>query len=133
GVTSMATEVGGGGYVTPLSMSTMEDGMRRLLAHTGLLQAAAPAPGAPTRLTTVGGDDHYVYATESGLFEPLVDLGAEVLAGQAAARIHFHHTPWRAPLLLHFERAGLVLCKRGPAPCERGDCLFQLASDLDAG
>ena len=133
GVTSIATEVGGGGFVTPLSMATMEDGMRRLLAHAGLLQGPSPAPASATRLTTVGGDDYYVYATESGLFEPLVDLGAEVQAGQAAARIHFHHTPWREPLLLRFQRHGLVLCKRGPAPCERGDCLFQLASDLPAG
>ena len=39
-------------------------------------------------------------------------------------------TPWREPVLLRFQRDGLVLCKRGPAPCERGDCLFQLATDL---
>ena len=133
GVMSIATEVGGGGYVTPSSMASMEGGMRRLLAHVGLLRTPPPAAGAaPTRLTEVAGDDYYVYATENGLFEPLVDIGAEVLAGQAAARIHFHHTPWREPLLLRFQRDGLVLCKRGPAPCERGDCLFQLASDLAA-
>jgi predicted deacylase len=132
GVMSIATEVGGGGYVTPSSMASMESGMRRLLAHVGLLQAAPPTATGSTRLTQVAGDDYYVYATENGLFEPLVDLGVEVLAGQAAARIHFHHTPWREPLLLRFQRDGLVLCKRGPAPCERGDCLFQLASDLGA-
>ncbi len=53
-----------------------------------------PAP-TKTRLTEIGGDDYDVYATDGGLFEPLVDLGAEVKAGQPAARIHFHHTPWR--------------------------------------
>ena len=131
GVMSIATEIGGGGYVTPASMTMMEDGMRRLLAHVGLLRETPPAAGAdPTRLTQVAGDDHYVYATEAGLFEPLVDIGTQVLRDQPAARIHFHHTPWRAPVLLHFQRDGLVLCKRGPAPCERGDCLFQLATDL---
>ena len=133
GVTSIATEVGGGGYVTPASMALMEDGMRRLLAHVGLLQHAPPRTGPDTRLMQVAGDDHYVYATENGLFEPLVEIGAEVLRDQPAARIHFHHTPWREPLLLRFQRDGLVLCKRGPAPCERGDCLFQLGSDLPTG
>lgn len=132
GVTSIATEIGGGGLVTPASMALMEDGIRRLLAHVGLLRdAPAPAP-APTRLGAVAGDDHYVYALDAGLFEPLVEIGAQVRQGQAAARIHDPHTPWREPVLLHFQRDGQVLCKRALAPCVRGDCLFQLASDLPA-
>ena len=131
GVISMGTELGGGGLVTPGSLKVAEDGMRRVLAHIGLLQGAVPPP-SPTRLTEIGGDDYYVYASEGGLFEPLVDLGAEVKAGQPAARIHFHHTPWREPDRLTFKRDGLVLCKRVPARCERGDCLFHLATDIAA-
>jgi predicted deacylase len=130
GVVSMGTELGGGGLVTPASLKVAEDGMRRVLAHIGLLQGPVPA-ASPTRLTEIGGDDYYVYASDGGLFEPLVDLGAEVKAGQPAARIHFHHTPWREPDLLTFKRDGLVLCKRVPARCERGDCLFHLATDID--
>jgi predicted deacylase len=130
GALSMGTELGGGGLVTPASLKVAEDGMRRLLAHIGLLQGPVPAP-SPTRLTEIGGDDYYVYASDGGLFEPLVDLGAEVKAGQPAARIHFHHTPWREPDLVTFKRDGLVLCKRVPARCERGDCLFHLATDID--
>ena len=129
GVVSMGTELGGGGLVTPASLKVAEDGMRRVLAHIGLLQGPVPA-ASPTRLTEIGGDDYYVYACDGGLFEPLVDLGAEVKAGQPAARIHFHHTPWREPDLLTFKRGGLVLCKRVPARCERGDCLFHLATDI---
>jgi len=69
-------------------------------------------------------------ATEAGLFEPLVDIGQEVVAGQPAARIHRHEPPWREPELLQFQRDGLVLCKRVPTLCASGDCLFQLASDI---
>jgi predicted deacylase len=129
GAISMGTELGGGGLVTPGSLKVAEDGMRRVLAHIGLLQGAVPPP-SPTRLTEIGGDDYYVYASDGGLFEPLVDLGAEVTSGQPAARIHFHHTPWRTPEVLTFKRDGLVLCKRIPARCERGDCLFHLATDI---
>ncbi|MBS0525678.1 MAG: succinylglutamate desuccinylase/aspartoacylase family protein [Proteobacteria bacterium] len=129
GVVSMGTELGGGGLVTPQSLRIAQDGMRRVLAHIGLLQGAVPAP-TPTRLTEIGGDDYYVYASDGGLFEPLVDLGDMVTQGQPAARIHFHHTPWREPEVLSFKRDGLVLCKRIPARCERGDCLFHLATDL---
>ena len=129
GVLSMGTELGGGGLVTPQSLAVIDAGLRRVLAHVGLLQGPVPAP-SPTRLTEIGGDDYYVYASDGGLFEPLVDLGAEVKAGQPAARIHFHHTPWREPDVLAFKRDGLVLCKRVPARCERGDCLFHLATDI---
>ena len=129
GVVGMGTELGGGGLVTPGSLKVAEDGMRRVLAHVGLLQGPAPAP-AETRFTEIGGDDYYVYASDGGLFEPLVELGDEVKADQPAGRIHFHHTPWREPEVMRFKRAGLVLCKRVPARCERGDCLFHLATDL---
>jgi predicted deacylase len=132
GVLSIATEIGGGNFVTPGSMAIMCDGIRRVLTHVGLLHGGSAAPAPRTRLTEVGGDDYHVYASDPGLFEPLVDIGVEVSAGQPAARIHDAHTPWRAPVTLHFARAGLVLCKRIPVPCERGDCLFQLATDVDA-
>ncbi len=130
GVLSIGTELGGGGLLTPHSLAVAEDGMRRLLAHIGLLHGLPIPPPTKTRLTEIGGDDYYVYASDSGLFEPLVDLGAEVKTGQPAAKIHFHHTPWREPEVLTFKRGGLVLCKRVPARCERGDCLFHLSTDM---
>ena len=57
------------------------------------------------------------------------EIRAEWSAGQPAARLHFHDSPWREPALLRFEIDATVLCKRVPAPCERGDCLYQLGTD----
>jgi predicted deacylase len=130
GVLMIGTELGGGGLLTPQSVRVAEDGLKRLLAHVGLLNGLrVPEPSA-TRLTEVGGDDYYVYATEPGVFEPLVELGAEVEAGTPAARIHFPDSPSRPPVELRFARAGIVICKRVPARCERGDCLFHLVSEV---
>ena len=129
GVLGLATECGGGNLVTAASMTLMRQGLRRVLREIGLLDAdALPAPG-PTRLMQVSGDQYYVYAMERGLFEPLAEVGEQVSAGQPAARLHFHDSPWREPALLRFEIDATVLCKRVPAPCERGDCLFQLGTD----
>lgn len=130
GVTMIGTELGGGGLLTPNSLQVAEDGIRRVLAQVGLLHGLPVSPPAETRITEVGGDDYYVFASEDGVFEPLVDLGADVTAGTPAARIHSHHTPWREPALLHFARDGFVICKRMPARCERGDCLFHLVTDV---
>ena len=49
-----------------------------------------------------------------GLFEPLVELGDMVQAGQPAARVHLPETPWAEPVTAHFARDGFVLCKRVP-------------------
>ena len=120
GVLSMGTELGGGGLVTPSSLKVAEDGMRRLLAHIGLLQGAVPAP-TPTRLTEIGGDDYYVYASDGGLFEPLVDLGAEVKAGQPAGAHPFPpHAVARARSRdLQARRAGIVQARAGALRARR--------------
>jgi hypothetical protein len=129
GVVAIGTELGGAGGLSQTTLEVAESGIRRALAHVGLLHGLpVPAPRR-TRLTEVGGEDYYVYASEAGVYEALAEPGAEVEAGQPAARIHFHDTPWREPVTLGFARAGVVLCKRQPARCERGDCLFHLGTD----
>jgi predicted deacylase len=112
-------------------MEVARSGLLRALSHIGVLQKSVPVPPPhKTRLTELGGDDYYVYASDPGVYEPLVEPGDEVEANQPAARIHLFDLPWREPILLKFARAGLVLCKRQPARCERGDCLFHLGTDV---
>ena len=117
--------------VTPAALAIVERGLRNVLVHMGILPKRMRLKGPEaTRIVEVGGADYFIYAPEGGVFEPLVALGDMVVAGQPAARIHFHHTPWREPETVPFKRGGLVLCKRVPARCERGDCLFHLATDV---
>jgi predicted deacylase len=129
GVISMGTELGGSGTVTPAALRVAEAGVRRLLKHVGVVPDMKVAPSPGTRLLHVGGPDYFVYATESGVVEPLVELGDAVKKDQPAAAIHFSHTPWREPEIVRFERDGFVLCKRIPGRTERGDCLFHLGTD----
>jgi uncharacterized protein len=131
GVPSIGTELGGSGTVTPAAVAIAERGVRNLLVHLGILPFSQRIPPPePTRLLEVGGADYFTYASENGVFEPLVALGDSVAAGQPAARVHFPETPWKSPAELHFRRAGLVLCQRIPGRTERGDCLFHLATDV---
>jgi predicted deacylase len=108
-----------------------EAGVNNVLVHMGILpEADRIAPDAPTRFLEVGGPDYFVYAPENGLFEPLVELGETVRAGQAAARIHAPETPWAEPVTANFAHDGFVLCKRVPGRTVRGDCLFHLGTDI---
>ena len=109
----------------------VERGVNNILVHMAVLpESARIAPDGPTRLLEVGGADYFVYAPENGLFEPLVELGDMVRAGQPAARIHWPETPWAEPVTAHFARDGFVLCKRVPGRTVRGDCLFHLGTDI---
>ena len=127
---AIGTELGGGGTVTPAALRLAERGVRNLLVELGILPESDRQPGeAPTRILEVGGDAWFVYAPEPGVFEPLVELGEEVAAGQPAAKIWFPETPWRAPETVRFLRDGFVLCRRQPGRTARGDCLFHLGTD----
>jgi predicted deacylase len=131
GLTAVLTELGGSGTVTPAILALAERGLRRVLAHFGALADRDTAPEAtPTRLMEVAGADYYCHSPDDGLFEPFVELGDSVAAGQPAGAVHFPETPWREPSIATFERDGLVICKRIPGRTRRGDCLFHLASDL---
>jgi uncharacterized protein len=130
GVPIVGTELGGTGTVTPAARAIAERGCRNLLVHIGIMpESERIVPPQPTRLLEVGESDYFTYASESGVFEPLVELGEMVHAGQPAARIHFPETPWAPAVELTFRREGLVLCKRIPGRTARGDCLFHLGSD----
>lgn len=129
GVLCLGSELGGGGMLTVTSARVAYQGVCRVLTHLGVARMEAPSPESVRRLE-VGGEDYYVYAPEDGVFEPCVDLGDEVVAGQDAGRIHYPDTPWREPVVTKFRRAGVVFCRRVPGRTRRGDCLFHLGTDL---
>jgi predicted deacylase len=133
GALSITAELGGGGTVDPRLLREARQGLLHFLGSLGLLSGPLVPDAAPavTRLLRVAGARHYVYAYDSGLFEPLVELGERVSAGQPAARIHFPDTPLREPVTCHFASDGEVVCKRIPALVRRGDCLFHLADQDD--
>lgn len=133
GAISILTELGGGGTVQSALLREARQGLLHWLGYIGVLQGplVPERPPHETRFMRVSGSRHYVYAYERGVYEPLVELGDVVEAGQSAARIHFPETPLREPVTMRFVGSGLVVCKRLSASVQRGDCLFHLAEPDD--
>jgi predicted deacylase len=132
GAISIVTELAGAGTITGSALQMAQQSVLHLLGHLGVVRGEIVPDSAPSqpRFMRIDGDRHFVYANCDGLFEPLVELGERVEAGQAAARIHFPDNPLREPELIFFEGSGVVVCKRMPALSRHGDCLFQLAEDV---
>jgi predicted deacylase len=129
GVVTLGSEFGGGGSVNVKAVKMVERGLRNLLRHVGIMEGKLELPEKPTRLMGIGGRDDFVYAPDAGLFEPLVELGSWIKAGQPCGQVHFVDNPGRAPEICHFRNSGMVICQRHFGRVERGDCVAHLAND----
>ncbi len=127
GVLRFASELGGGASITVDALRKAEHGLLRLLHHLGALcRPLTQEPPAPIELVRRLPNRQYVFAMASGVFEPYVELGAAVSAGQPAGAIHFPQEPWREPVIAKFDHSGTVHAVRVRALTEIGDALFML-------
>lgn len=126
GVINVMAELGGAGCITPDVLHRTERGLRRILHTLGMLPGYTPDAPKGTRALNVKGS---IYAYEAGLFVPLKGLGDAVEAGETVAQIHHPDTPGRAPETVASPYTGLVLAMRATAPVQRGDALYQIATD----
>jgi predicted deacylase len=127
GVLRFSSELGGGGGITIDALQRAEKGLGRLLHHLGALREPITQEPAPAiKLIRRLPNSRYVYAMAAGHFEPYVDIGAEVTAGQPAGAIHFPQEPWREPVIAKFTENATVHAIRRHACTEIGDMLFML-------
>ncbi|WP_237393935.1 succinylglutamate desuccinylase/aspartoacylase family protein [Pseudarthrobacter sp. ATCC 49987] len=97
GILTLSTELGGGGTVDRSVLGRARTGLAALLAGTGVLYsdpAKVLAHQEPERVRSQTVwielvDDSAVTTNVGGLFEPLVDLGQFVRAGEPVGKVHF--------------------------------------------
>src|SRR5262245_42006221 len=72
GLTTIGTELGGGGMVGLENLALCRSGIRRVLTHLGLLadDRLHPPPGSAGSLLEIPGSRAFVYAPTDGIFEP---------------------------------------------------------------
>ena len=129
GLTTVGTEMAGQGTLSPAALEICRRGVRNVLAHAGILPAAATdAPPGERAILEIPGSDGYVYATRDGVFECLHDLGAPVKAGDVAGRIHDLAAPWRTPEPVRFAADGIMFARRQPGQVVLGNCCAVVAA-----
>lgn len=120
-------EMGGGGIATAASVQRCVDGLRNVLRHLGFLdepvQTRASLDLPETVLLRSDGVDNHILAPVSGLFEPLVDPGRPVAAGQPVARLYFPERPDWQPETVTAAITGVVAAIRSMPTTTQGDTL----------
>lgn len=135
GIPTISTELAGSGTVDRHTLGIMRGGIGDLLRNLGVLR---PGPGSadttlaaaePVWLELV--EQSPVTSTAVGLFEPLVDLGDHVAAGEPVARVHFIDELDRDPRTFHARMDGVVAIMRRPTLVSAGTHLMHIAPLLD--
>lgn len=130
----ISTELGGKGTATASTVAIADRGVRNMLHHFGLTKAPSepddpPAGLTETRLMGTPDGDCFVVGRHTGLYEPLVDLGEPVKAGQPIGAIHEFEVTGTEPAVYHAKRDGILYCRHVPGLIQRGDCLAVIAVD----
>ena len=125
GKTFVTTELGGAGTATAASVAIARRGARNLLIHAGILGGEPET--APSVMLDMPDARCFVTAERPGLLEPLVDLGAEVRAGQPVGRLWPADRSGIAPLPCHAALDGILAARHVPGLAQMGDCLAVVA------
>lgn len=125
----VTTELAGGGSSTADSNRIAATGVRNVLKHVGIL-AGDPEIATPTRFMDMPDERCFTAAEQSGIHEPLADLGEEVAEGEPIARIHFVEEVRRPPAVYVARRSGLLIGRHFPGLVQTGDFLASIAVDI---
>lgn len=128
GLITVGTEMAGTGTVSLPALRICRDGVRNVLGHLGVIEAAPLPPSADRPLYEIPGTHAYVMASQTGIFEAYHELGDAVSAGQPAGRIHFLTDPGRPPEELRYSADGIVYGRRHPGRVRPGNCCAVVAS-----
>lgn len=117
----VTTELSGGGTVTAKTASIAIKGARNVLIHAGILKGTLEK--GPTINLDMPDGDCFTFAEDSGMIEPLVDLGEPVEKGQSLIRLWPLDRTGVKPIEIKAKRSGILAARHFPGLAEMGDCL----------
>jgi predicted deacylase len=110
------------------------EGFKNVLRHYGMLPGKIvkidPERPSPPRLVDASRLEDYIPAPRTAIWEPLVELGADVRKGDLVGRLHDFSDHSSAPLEIRAHRAGALLMMHFPAHIAKGVTLFVIAQDV---
>ncbi len=125
----VTTELGGGGTASAKSVRVAKRGVRNVLMHFGILAGSVELE--PSQFLDMPDIDCYVFSQNSGLIEPVIDLGESVKKGDLVARIWPIDRTGVQPIDYAANRDGILVSRHFPGLVQSGDCVAVIAEVLE--
>jgi predicted deacylase len=135
GKITVGGEFGGGETVDRFGVRHAYEGVRNVLRHYGLLegeiQKIRPEGTRPTKLVRADSLESYVPCPRDGVWEPVVELGEPVTAGQLIGRLHDFSDHSVLAAEIRSPRAGCIVMMHLSARPQKGQTLYVVADELN--
>lgn len=134
GKITLGGEFGGGETTDRLGVRHAYEGILNVLRHYGLLDGAArkirDENASATKLVKADTLDSYVPCPRDGVWEPLVDLGSPVAAGETIGRLHDFADHTSPALEIRAGKDGYLLMMHLSARPRKGQTLYVVADEV---
>lgn len=136
GKITIGGEFGYAESASPKGILHAYEGLKNVLRHCGILggeivKIDRGRPSAP-RLIEASGLEEYVPAVRAGIWEPVVQLGADVKQGDLLGCLHDFSDHASKPLEIRAHRSGVVSNMYFPAKIAKGITLYSIARELSS-
>jgi predicted deacylase len=111
------------------------EGVRNVLRHYGHMAGEAVkidcARQRPPRLMDAANLEDYIPCPKDGIWEPVVELGADVLEGELLGRLHDFGDYTSEPIEIRAHRDGILGMMHFPAGSKKGTTLFVICREIE--
>jgi len=127
GKITLGTELGSAPQFGVEMLRLADGGVKNMLRMYGVLADAPYTPPAvPSQLVAATDSADYVMAPVSGIFEPFLEMGEQVEAGQKLGQIHSTEQPFADPTPVNAQTGGLLFGRCGFPLTQQGACIATL-------
>ncbi len=126
----ISTELGGGSFVSPRTLSIAENGIRNILRYFTIIpnfDEKIPE----TRFMETPENGGYLMSPNEGLFEPLIELGEQVHEGQLVGLLHSLTEIDSPAMEINSKIEGILVMRAGRTHVKHWDTIAVIASDFD--
>jgi N-alpha-acetyl-L-2,4-diaminobutyrate deacetylase len=131
GKVTLGTEMGSASQFSAGMQRLVTAGVQNVLRLYGILPGEAPPPPAHQQVVAAPERADYVMAPVSGIFEPFLEMGDAVEAGQPLGQIHSTELPFAQPTLVLAQTSGMLFGRCGFPLTQQGACVATIVRPFD--